>query len=175
MILNYEELKQVRKNNLNRTIALFKGTFDLFHYDHLMLLSEIKSNCDLLVVEIKSDIDVRRKKGNGRPIIDEYKRAIIIDSIKFTDYTIIANKRERTKLIDELISDNTYKENEISKLLRDGYLIEQLHPNYVYSTDEKTVSEAISDLCDKLNIKIKIIKTRDGLHTTDIINKCKNL
>lgn len=175
MIVKYDNLLAIREKNLKNKIALFKGTFDLFHYDHLMLLSEIKSKCDILVVEIKTDLDVKNKKGEGRPIIDEYKRAVIVDNIKFTDYTIIANKRERTYLIDKLISNNKYSESDISKLLRDGYLIEQLHPDYVYTTDEKKVPSVITDLCEKLDIEIKIIKMKSGLHTTDIINKCKNL
>ena len=140
-----------------------------------MLLSEIKAQCDILVVEIKSDYDVKSKKGEGRPIIDEHRRTAIVDNIKFTDFTILANKRERTELIDNLISNNTYTEKEISKLLRDGYLIEQLHPDYIYTTDEKPVPSAIIDLCNELNIEIKIKKMKTGLHTTDIINKCKNL
>lgn len=175
MILNYEDLKVIRESNPNKKIALFKGTFDLFHYDHLMLLSQIKSKCDILVVEIKSDIDVKIKKGKGRPIIDQFKRASIIDNVKFTNYTIIANKRERTDTIDKLISNHNYNDSDISKLTRDGYIIEQLHPDYVYKTDEKPVSTVIKDICDELNIEIKVMKMQSGFHTTDIINKCKNL
>lgn len=174
MILNYDELPIIRNDNKRYKIGLFKGTFDLFHSAHLGCLNEIKNDVDILIVEVKSDEDVRNKKGLTRPIISEKERATIVDNIKAVDYTIIANKKESTQLIQTLIDKNNLSENEISKIKRDGYLIEQLKPDCIFTTDEKPVPKAITKLCEKLNVEIKIIPMYKGMHTTDIIKKCKD-
>ena len=173
MIIKYDDLSKIRLDNKNCIIGLFKGTFDLFHYSHLLCLNEIKSNVDILVVEIKSDKDVKKKKGKTRPIISELQRAYIVDNIKSVDYTIIANKTETTDFILKLIEKEIYSDEEIYKIKRDGYLIEKLNPDYVFTTNEKPVPNIIIDLCKQLNIKLNVFPMQEGLHTTDIIKKCK--
>ena len=79
MKVGYKDLAIIRKTNKNKQIGLFKGTFDLFHYSHLHVLNEIKSYVDVLIVEIKSNEDVKNKKGSTRPIISEEQRAFIVD------------------------------------------------------------------------------------------------
>lgn len=172
MIIEYENLHKIRTEN-NKKIGLFKGTFDLFHCSHLACLNEIKSRVDILVVEIKNDKDVRKKKGNNRPIIPEGQRALIVDNIKAVDYTIIANEEKTTEIIRNQTLKYDYTESEIYKIKRDGYVIEKLKPDYVFTTNEKPVSKIIMDLCDELHIEIKIIPVHDGPHTTEIIQKCK--
>lgn len=65
------------------------------------------------------------------------------------------------------------KKLEIHKIKRDGYIIEKLKPDCIFTTDEKPVSKVIKDLCDELKIEIRIIPMQDGLRTTEIIQKCK--
>ena len=91
MLLKYEQLNDIKRNHKDKKIGYTKGTFDLFHYGHLTYLSSIKSESDILVVEVKSDNDVKNK-GVNRPIIKEFERASIVDNIKSVDYTIIANE-----------------------------------------------------------------------------------
>lgn len=175
MILNYSELTSLKDTNKNKKIGLFKGTFDLIHHDHIKLMNEIKKYCDLLVIEIKTDEDVSRRKGRNRPIINQKDRAYIVDNLKCVDFTIIANKKEKTRLISDLISKKEYTQKEKEKILRDGYLIEKLHPDIIFTSTEKPVPGIITDLCNKLNIEIKILPMQEGLHTTDIIQKCQRL
>ena len=173
MILNYNELESLKELNKNKKIGLFKGTFDLIHHDHIKLMNEVKKYCDLLVIEVKSDKDVRNKKGKNRPIINQNDRAYIVDNIKCVDFTIIASKKEETGMISDLIFKKEYSKKEIEKVLRDGFLIEKLHPDIIFTSTEKPVPKIIIDLCNNLNIEIKILPMREGLHTTDIIEKCK--
>lgn len=37
MIVSYEDLPDIRTKNKNKTIGVVKGSWDLFHYDHLQL------------------------------------------------------------------------------------------------------------------------------------------
>lgn len=124
-------------------------------------------------MEIKSDEDVKIKKGENRPIINQFERAYIVDNLKSVDFTIIADEKNQTKIISELISEKEYNKNDIDKVLRDGYIIEKLNPDMIFTSSEKPVPEIIIDLCNKLNVKIKIFPMQNGLHTTDIIEKCK--
>ena len=74
-----------------------------------------------------------------------------------------------------MISEKEYTQKEKEKILRDGYLIEKLHPDVIFTSTEKPVPSIIIDLCDKLNIEIKVLPMQEGLHTTDIIEKCKKV
>lgn len=173
MIIQYDKLPVIRNIHRQNKIGLFKGTFDLFHSAHLGCLNVIKSRVDILVVEVKSDEDVRNKKGIYRPIINENERTAIVDNIKAVDYTIIANKQKSTSLIQKIIDKNHFTDGEIYKIKRDGYLIEQLKPDYIFTTDEKPVPRAIVELCNELKLNISVIPMYNSIHTTDIIKKCK--
>lgn len=175
MILDYNDLDSLKEINKNNTIGLFKGTFDLMHHDHIKLINEIKKNCDLLIIEVKSDEDVKAKKGESRPIISQFERAYMVDNLKSVNFVIIADQKEKTKLISDLISEKEYSQKDIEKILRDGYLIEKLNPDMIFTSTEKPIPQIIIDLCNKLNIEIKVLPMQKGLHTTDIIEKCKKI
>ena len=171
MIIEYSQLWALRTLYENKKIVLFKGSFDLFHNAHLQLLKQLSELGDILIVEVKSDIDIKNKKGLNRPIINEKQRAEIVDSIKFVDYVIIADNKKHTKLVDEIIE--LYPDDK-EKLLRDGYLIEILRPNFVCTTNEVPVPDGIAKLCNKLKIEVKVLQQIGGIHTSDIIEKIKN-
>lgn len=170
MIVEYSQLTSLRTLYSNKKIVLFKGSFDLFHYAHLQLLKRLSKLGDIFIVEIKTDIDIKNKKGKNRPIIGERERAEIVDNIKCVDYVIIANEQKNTKLVDEIIKSFPEEKN---KLLREGYLIENLHPDIVCTTNEVPVPKGITELCEKLNIKVEVCQQMGGIHTSDIIRKIK--
>ncbi|MBI3343244.1 adenylyltransferase/cytidyltransferase family protein, partial [Candidatus Gottesmanbacteria bacterium] len=53
---------------------LVGGCFDLLHYGHIRFLEEAKKLGDHLVVALESDENVRRMKGEGRPIHTQAQR-----------------------------------------------------------------------------------------------------
>ena len=114
MILSYKNMHKIRENHPNSKISIIKGSFDLFHYDHLQILKNIKKTTDILVVMVKSDDDIKMK-GKNRPIIPEKERMEIVDSIKFVDYTILANKRYQNKKKKKIILENDFSEKEVDK------------------------------------------------------------
>ena len=171
LIIQYKDLIDLREKYKNKNISICTGTFDLFHYSHLMLLKYIKEHSDILVVVVKCDKDVK-SKGTNRPIINEYERAIIVDNIKYTDYTIISSYNYKTPLIDKLIEKNNYTQTDIYKLKRDGFIFEKLRPNVLYVTDDKKVSKGLLDICKEINTKVEIIPIQgNNFHTSDIIKK----
>lgn len=71
------------------TIGLTSGTFDLFHDFHLRFLLRCRRECDILIVGVDSDAEVRRTKGNGRPVMSEFQREMLLDANKHVTFTYI--------------------------------------------------------------------------------------
>lgn len=89
MIVKLEDLYKIRRDT-NKTIVLATGTFDLFHYEHVMFLQDAKEFGDILVVAVKSN-NGAWLKGVNRPVIDEKHRTYIVDAIKYVDYSVIVD------------------------------------------------------------------------------------
>lgn len=89
MIVGLEDLYKVRRNT-SKTIVLATGTFDLFHYEHVMYLQDAKGFGDILVVAVKGN-NGAWLKGVDRPVIDEKHRISIVDAIKYVDYSVIVD------------------------------------------------------------------------------------
>jgi len=72
-----------------RKIVLANGCFDFFHVGHIRYLAGAKALGDCLIVAINSDEQVRRLKGENRPLMPERERAEIVSALKFVDYVTI--------------------------------------------------------------------------------------
>lgn len=55
-------------------IVLTSGSFDLVHLGHVKYLARAKALGDVLVVGVDSDEKIRRRKGEGRPLVPERER-----------------------------------------------------------------------------------------------------
>ncbi len=73
----------------NSKIVLANGCFDFFHVGHIRYLAGAKALGDCLIVAVNSDEQVRKLKGENRPLINENERAEIISALKFVDYVTI--------------------------------------------------------------------------------------
>jgi rfaE bifunctional protein nucleotidyltransferase chain/domain len=76
-----------RKNK--KKIVLANGCFDFFHVGHVRYLSGAKALGDCLIVALNSDEQVRRLKGENRPLTPECERAEIISSLRMVNYVTI--------------------------------------------------------------------------------------
>lgn len=70
-------------------IVLCNGTFDPFHYGHLLHFKQAKAFGDYLMVALTNDESVTREKGSGRPVLDERKRCEVLQGLKVVDAVII--------------------------------------------------------------------------------------
>lgn len=73
----------------NRKIVLANGCFDFFHVGHIRYLAGAKAFGDCLIVGINSDEQVRKLKGEKRPLMPERERAELISALRFVDYVTI--------------------------------------------------------------------------------------
>ena len=95
-----ELCSEYRDKNQKYTVVL--GCFDIIHEGHVGLIKEAKELGYPVIVGIKSDKDMKNKsnKGEGRPVVHQMSRAVIMDSLKYVDHTFIYNYSD--KLIEEL-------------------------------------------------------------------------
>lgn len=70
-------------------VVFANGCFDLLHVGHVRYLEAAGALGDLLVVGINSDEQVRRLKGEGRPLVGERERAEVVASLRAVDLVTI--------------------------------------------------------------------------------------
>lgn len=68
--------------------VLVGGCFDLLHYGHIRFLEEAKKLGDHLVVALESDENVRRMKGDHRPIHTQEQRKSMLEALISVDEVI---------------------------------------------------------------------------------------
>jgi rfaE bifunctional protein nucleotidyltransferase chain/domain len=110
-----------------RKIVLANGCFDFFHVGHIRYLAGAKALGDCLIVAVNSDEQVRKLKGQNRPLMPERERAEIISALKFVDYVTIFAEPTVEELIRAIRPDfhakgtdystNTVPEREIVREL----------------------------------------------------------
>lgn len=71
-----------------KKIVLVGGCYDLLHYGHIRFLEEAKKLGDHLVVALESDENVRRMKGDGRPIHNQQQRKAMLEALTCVDEVI---------------------------------------------------------------------------------------
>ncbi len=76
------------KMDKRKKLVLVGGCFDLLHYGHVRFLEEAKKLGDILIVALESDENVRRMKGEGRPIHTQKQRKEMLEALSFVDEVI---------------------------------------------------------------------------------------
>ena len=118
--------------------VIVSGYFNPLHKGHLDLFKKAKSLGDKLWVIVNSDFQ-RELKGS-KSFMDENERLIIIQSIKYVDYALISNDRDKTQC----------------------YTLQQFHDMFSHKYDlafanggdqnNDTISER--EVCEKLGIEL---------------------
>ncbi|MGC2741253.1 MAG: adenylyltransferase/cytidyltransferase family protein [Candidatus Acidiferrales bacterium] len=111
----------------SRKIVFANGVFDLLHVGHVRYLQAARAEGDLLVVGINSDSSTRKLKGDGRPILTERARAVLVAALRAVDYVVIFDELDVNSLLRELQPDvhdkgtdytaDTVPERELAKML----------------------------------------------------------
>ena len=69
-------------------VAFTNGVFDILHRGHVEYLQKAHALADLLIVGLNTDDSVRRLKGEGRPIVPQEDRAVILAALRCVDYVV---------------------------------------------------------------------------------------
>jgi rfaE bifunctional protein nucleotidyltransferase chain/domain len=72
-----------------KKIILTSGCFDILHVGHLENLKVAKSLGDILVVCLSNDEQVRKLKGNTRPVNNYEDRINLFKTISYVDYVVL--------------------------------------------------------------------------------------
>jgi rfaE bifunctional protein nucleotidyltransferase chain/domain len=88
-----------------QTVALANGCFDVLHVGHVRYLEGARAEADLLVVGINGDDSVRRLKGEGRPVLPEGDRALLVGALRCVDHVVVFHEDDVTRLLRTLRPD----------------------------------------------------------------------
>ena len=102
-------------------VVLTNGCFDVIHAGHVGYLREAKRLGDVLVVAVNSDDEVRRQKGEGRPIYPEADRKEIVAELESIDYVISFPEPTAHEIIrairpDVYVKGGDYEPDEINEI-----------------------------------------------------------
>jgi D-beta-D-heptose 7-phosphate kinase/D-beta-D-heptose 1-phosphate adenosyltransferase len=86
-------------------IGFTNGCFDIIHAGHIRSLQYARANCDRLIVGVNSDASVRRLKGSGRPINNQFDRAAILAALDAVDMIVIFDDDTPLQLIQSVAPD----------------------------------------------------------------------
>ncbi len=107
--------KLLKKNDLVQTagklqktgkrIVFTNGCFDILHVGHVRYLTAAKSEGDVLVVGLNSDVSVKSIKGEKRPIVSQAQRAEVLAGLTCVDYITFFDEPDPLTLIRSLVPD----------------------------------------------------------------------
>ena len=80
-------------------IVLANGCFDVLHVGHIRYLAGARSEGDLLIVGVNSDEQVRKQKGEGRPILPAAQRAEIVAALESVNYVTVFDEPTVAELL----------------------------------------------------------------------------
>jgi rfaE bifunctional protein nucleotidyltransferase chain/domain len=88
-----------------RTIAFANGCFDVLHVGHVRYLEGAGGEADVLVVGVNGDASVRRLKGEGRPVLPEADRALLVAALRVVDHVVVFPDDDVSRLLLALRPD----------------------------------------------------------------------
>ncbi len=132
----------------HQRIVFTNGCFDIIHRGHIEILSKASELGNKLIIGLNSDNSVKRIKGSGRPLQDEYSRALILASMRFVDLVIFFSE------------DTPYN------------LIQTIRPKILVKGGDYLAEEVVGhDIVAKYKGKVIIINYIEGFSTSSIIKK----
>ena len=151
IIYSKSHLEDFLKIKTFDNIGLTSGCFDILHEGHIKNLKKCKKNCDNLFVCLSSDEQIKRLKGESRPINNLYDRINMLINYEFIDYII---------LYDEI---NDEFESELDNIMN------IIQPYLWFKGSDYKKDEILKKHPNLKNIQL--FNLVDGKSTTNIINK----
>lgn len=134
------------------TVVFTNGCFDILHHGHVDSLQKSASLGTKLIVGLNSDESVKMLKGEGRPVLNEEARTLLLAAFVFVDAVIVFEEETPAELIAQIIPDVLVKGKQ--------YEIHEI---------------AGHDTVLNNGGKVETLDLVPGISTTELINKIKNL
>eukprot|EP00462_Mataza_sp_D1_P021274 CAMPEP_0175138104 /NCGR_PEP_ID=MMETSP0087-20121206/10166_1 /TAXON_ID=136419 /ORGANISM="Unknown Unknown, Strain D1" /LENGTH=427 /DNA_ID=CAMNT_0016420975 /DNA_START=20 /DNA_END=1303 /DNA_ORIENTATION=+ len=124
------------------------GCFDIMHSGHYNAVRQAKALCDILVVGVHSDAEIKKHKGPS--VMNESERMGLVKACKWADEVVFDTPYEPSiKLLDELNCDFGVHGDDIST-----------------TEDGRNAYGILKDAG-----RLKIIKRTSGVSTTDLVGR----
>ena len=132
-------------------VVFTNGCFDIIHRGHIEVLALTADLGDKFIIGLNSDQSIQKIKGEGRPIINEKSRAILLAALSFVDAIVLFSEDTPLKLISSLL------------------------PNVLAKGGDYEIETIIGhEIVQQNGGKVKLIPFLDGFSSTAIIDKIKN-
>ena len=86
-------------------LVFTNGCFDLLHPGHVQYLDEARRLGSALVVGVNTDRSVRGLKGEGRPLVPQDARALVLAGLASVDAVVLFDEETPRELVAELLPD----------------------------------------------------------------------
>ena len=148
-VVEFTDIREIvsRQKKEGKKIVFTNGCFDLIHIGHVRYLNEAKALGDILVIGLNADESVSRIKP-GRPVTPELQRAEVLAALEVVDYVVLFKE------------DTPYE------------LIKEVQPDVLVKGADWDVKDIVGNDIAKETRTISFV---EGISTTDIIRKIKNL
>ncbi|HIL94767.1 MAG TPA: bifunctional D-glycero-beta-D-manno-heptose-7-phosphate kinase/D-glycero-beta-D-manno-heptose 1-phosphate adenylyltransferase HldE [Pseudomonadales bacterium] len=138
--------------NRDEKIVFTNGCFDILHAGHVDYLSDAKKEGDRLIVAVNDDDSVYRLKGEGRPINGLVRRVTMLAGLSAVDWVV------------------SYSGDTPEDLLR------HIKPDVLVKGGDYTIDKVVgSDIVTQYGGEVKVLQLVDGLSTTALAQKIKEL
>ncbi len=143
-----QELKTFLTRERKGRIVLTGGCFDILHVGHVRFLSEAKKMGDYLVVLLESDKNVKRLKGENRPVFIQKERAEMLSALGSVDLVV---------LLPAMEDDSDYLN-----------LIRMIHPGIIVASENDPHIEKKRGQAKQIGGELKVISFIKTLSTSKL-------
>lgn len=104
-VVTIEQASEISKKlqNQGKTVVVAGGCFDILHIGHVNFLTEAKKQGDALFVLLESDANIKKQKGQDRPIYTQKDRAAMLAALSMVDYVVLLPEMIRDKDYDDVL------------------------------------------------------------------------
>ena len=133
-------------------IDLVGGCFDVLHPAHIEFLKRAKQQGSTLVLLLESDENIKKIKGNNRPLNNQLVRAENLSKLNIVDYIILLNMPDSSH----------YYYN----------LVKSIHPDIIAVTSNDPLLSIKKEQAEMVGGKVVVVMKRDeNYSTTKMIEK----
>src|SRR5437762_8019500 len=100
--MKLRRLEELPKLVEGSRVVLADGCFDILHVGHLRYLRDARALGDVLVVAINSDRSTRLIKDEGRPILGENERVLLVSALRPVDYVVLFDEPDVSRVLNVL-------------------------------------------------------------------------